>query len=252
MTLTLEVQGAAVLSWSVVSSPYSEYKDPSHVIDTHQMFWLHSRQVLKQTVQRHNTMLQPVAFARAGSSTAAAAAAAFGMPSVHNSSFRTATAGQSPCSFMLGPIEQQQCTQQQQQQQFSSRAGSDESYTPTFSSTTSPEAVTSKGEPGINSSRSSSESGHTTFTGTADVFTPSSDSASQQQPTVATDSNRSWMSGDDLGTRVEAATSDNATTAATHNQQQQQGSGADRQQGEGATLGVDAAAPECHPADPYC
>jgi hypothetical protein len=65
------------------------------------------------------------------------------------------------------------------------------------------------------------------------------------------------MSGDDLGTRVEAATNTNTTTTASPNQQQQQqeDSGSSQQQqgeGEGATLCVDAATPECHPADPYC
>jgi hypothetical protein len=171
------------------------------------------------------------------------------MPSGYTSILKTSTIGQSPCSF---PKEQQQC---KQQQHFSSRAGSDEPYTPKFSSSTSPEAVTSKGDRDANESRSSSSSGHTTFTGTADAFAPSSDNASQQQqPTVATDSNRSWMSGDDLGTRVEAATSDNTTAAFSRGQQQQQqnSGSSQQQQGEGATLGVDAATPECHPADPYC
>jgi hypothetical protein len=196
-------------------------------------------------------MLQLAACARASSSRAAAAAGV-GMQNVYTSIFSTSNIWHSPGVF---PVEQQQCTQQQQ---FSSKAGSDESYTPRFSSSTSPEAVTSKGDPEVNDRRSSSDSGHTTFTGTADVFTPSSGNAQQQQqPTVATDSNRSWMSGDDLGTRVEAATNINTTTTASPNQQQQQqDSGSSQQQqqsgGEGATLGVDAATPECHPADPYC
>jgi hypothetical protein len=152
---------------------------------------------------------------------------------------------QSPGGFAV--TQQQQCTRQQQ---FSSTASSNNSDAPRVSPSSSPEAVTSRGGSATNEAASnSSEPGRTVFTGTADVFTPSRDDNKQQQPSVATDSNRSWMSGDDLGTRVEAATSDNSSnsssTTCSPDQQQQQ-------QGEGATLGVDAAALECHPADPYC
>uniref|UniRef100_A0A383W1H3 Uncharacterized protein n=1 Tax=Tetradesmus obliquus TaxID=3088 RepID=A0A383W1H3_TETOB len=192
-------------------------------------------------------MMQLVACARASSGRAAAAA--FNAPIITSSSWKPLSSRQIPCSSSAVQ-QQQQCTQQQQEQQqrqFSSKAGSDDSGSSQF--TSSPKAVTSKGDPASNeTSSSNNQPGHTTFTGTADVFQPSSSSGTQQQqePSVATDSNRSWMSGDDLGTRVEAATSDSSTATASPNQQQQQ------QQGEGATLGVDAAAPECHPADPYC
>jgi hypothetical protein len=201
-------------------------------------------------------MLHVVAkFARASSSASSSAAAAFAAQVNEVSFEKPVVAFYTPRSPSLKHQQQQRA----QQQQFSSRAGSDDSSNPfSSSSSSSPEAATSKGDPSTNEVGSSSEPGHTTFTGTADVFTPNSGNAQQQQQqqaSVATDANRSWMSGDDLGTRVEAVTSNNEGSTPTASP----GSSADRQQqnrpddaNKGATLGVDAASPECHPADPYC